>query len=555
MLKKNLISFVCLSMMSIHTAHAQNSPSAADVLRNVEQNKSDLQLQPKRTAKKTTAPATTDQGFARLKEIKVQSPLFQKELMNFWVAEINKPVPAQKLSEFKAFAWDLFQSKGYLAYITTSAQPTPEGSVLTINVTFPTIAKISVVPVEGNKGQEFAAEIARRFNAIYKVGSPVDVQGIENQLQAAAYDLPVDLEVGLRQVNKTEVDVVINLRKLDAQPGAILGGLIQANNYGLAQFGQNQVLGNIRVSGLTPTSELSLTTQQSTAVSYYRADYEAPIQNNLMRWRIYASQVQSKTDSIKGWTDEAGVGITRLLHTDRHGRWLSGVEVSRRQTQNWASDALTADRIDQQIRLKLRAESFKEWVDNFNNELIFTSGNVNLDRWQEDKTSASGQKVAGSYQKLEMNGGLSHGIDKDAILTGSIRWRAQAASKNLDSYNRISLGGINGIRAYSTLDGVGDQGVQMSFDLTHQVVPDVWGGIFYDVGVVKNDHSTITGTTETAAYLLQGAGWQMGGKVNQFNWTLSVAHSFGKTPEASVWTAANSKIGDYRANFAITRPF
>lgn len=385
MLKKNLISFVCLSVMSIHTAHAQNSPSAADVLRNVEQNKSDLQLQPKRTAKKTTAPATTDQGFARLKEIKVQSPLFQKELMNFWVAEINKPVPAQKLSEFKAFAWDLFQSKGYLAYITTSAQPTPEGSVLTINVTFPTIAKISVVPVEGSKGQEFAAEIARRFNAIYKVGSPVDVQGIENQLQAAAYDLPVDLEVGLRQVNKTEVDVVINLRKLDAQPGAILGGLIQANNYGLAQFGQNQVLGNIRVSGFTPTSELSLTTQQSTAVSYYRADYEAPIQNNLMRWRIYASQVQSKTDSIKGWTDEAGVGITRLLHTDRHGRWLSGVEVSRRQTQNWASDALTADRIDQQIRFKLRAESLKEWVDNFNNELIFTSGNVNLDRWQEDK--------------------------------------------------------------------------------------------------------------------------------------------------------------------------
>ena len=170
--KLGCIASACLCALTIESAYAQTGPNAADVLRNIEQNKIELnRTTPKPAAQKPTLPATTDQGFARLKEIQINSPLLQQELMAYWASEVNKPVPAHKLSEFKAFAWELFQSKGYLAYITTSAQPTPEGSVLTVNVTFPTVGKVSVVTVEGNKGKEFTDEVARRFSAIYKAGS------------------------------------------------------------------------------------------------------------------------------------------------------------------------------------------------------------------------------------------------------------------------------------------------------------------------------------------------------------------------------------------------
>ena len=106
MFKFNLISSACVCALSLHVAHAQNTPSAADVLRNIEQNKPDQnRLAPKPAAKKPQAPATTDQGFARLNAVQVNSPLFQNELMAYWISEINKPVPAQKLADFKAFAW------------------------------------------------------------------------------------------------------------------------------------------------------------------------------------------------------------------------------------------------------------------------------------------------------------------------------------------------------------------------------------------------------------------------------------------------------------------
>ena len=560
MFKVGLIASACLCALSLQSAHAQNTPSAADVQRSIEQNRPDTnRLAPKPAAKKPTAPATTDQGFARLSAVQVNSPLFQEELMAYWIGEINKPVPAQKLSDFKAFAWELFQKKGYLAYITTSAQPTPEGSVLTVNVAMPTVGKVSVVAVDGDKGKEYADEVARRFTEVYKPGTPVDVQGFENQLTAASYDLPVDLEVSMRQVNDKVVDVVINLRPADHKAGSILGGVLQANNYGLDQFGSKQILGSVRIAGFTPLSELTLTTQQSEGVGYYRTEYEAPFVGTGMHWKVYRSQVQSHTSTVKGWSNEAGAGLTKLLSTDREGRWLSGMEASQRETQNWNSGVQSADRRDKQLRFKLRAESTKGWVDNFNNEFILSTGRMNLDRDATDQTSdatvGTGLQVAGTYKKIEMNGGLSQVLDRDGIYTGSIRWRAQAASKNLDTYNQIALGGVNGIRAYTSIDGVGDQGAQMSFDIIHQVVPDVYGGFFYDVGVVKKTHTPLSAATDTSAYLLQGVGFQVGGKITDVNWSMSMARAFGKTPGPGVWTSNNTQPGDGRVNIAITKPF
>jgi hemolysin activation/secretion protein len=557
MLNVRKITSTCIYLAAIQGAYAQLAPSTADVLKNIEQSKQELNRHDTKPAsKKTPPPATSSQDIALLHEIRVQSPLLQEELMRFWLHEINKPVSAQKLNEFKSFAWDLFQNQGYLAYINTDTINTPNGGILTVNVALPKIAKVSVIAADKDVGSELIDEVLQRFSNTYKPGMSVDIQGFENQLSAATYDLPVDLEISLQQANATDVNLVIHLRKAHAQTGKVLGGVVQANNYGLNQFGQAQILGNVRVAGFTPSSELTLTTQQSDGVAYYRADYELPLVGQHSRLRVFSSRVKSAATNSKGLSYETGVGTSSLIQADRHGRWLASTELTRRETKSEGSEVITSDRVDQQLRLKLRAESANKWVENFNNEFQLVIGHMNLDRVNSDKLDdASGLKVAGSYQKIEMAGALSQALDRERIYTGSIRWKAQIAAKNLDGYNRISLGGINGIRAYTSIDGVGDQGAHMSFDIIHQVAPDVFGGLFYDVGVVKNSHTPLSNATDTGAYVLQGAGWQVGGRINQYNWTLSTAHAFGKTPGPGVWTAANTKSGDFRVNFAVTRPF
>lgn len=560
MFKVSLLAGACLSVVVLPSVHAQATPSAADVLRGIEQNKSELF---RASTKATTSSATThapNQGdIAKLHNVQIHTPMFAHELAEYWRDLLGQSISVEKQNEFNAFAWNLFQKNGYLPYISIHPTHSNNGSTLHIHVSFPKVGKLTVVTADGDKGQEFISEVTQRFNAVYKTGMAVDIQGLENQLSAVAYDLPVDLEVSLRQVSDAQMDVVIYLRPIEHQIGKVLGGFVQGNNYGLSQFGRTQILGNVRITGFTPQAEVTLTTQQSQGVAYYRADYEVPWKGTGARLRFYTGTVNSHADNSKGASQEAGIGITQLLSTDRIGRWLAGSELSRRKTQNWASDVLASDRVDDQLRFKLRAESSNGWVDHFNNEIVLSVGSLNLDRVEADKAAdinaLTGLNISGTYKKFEMNGGLSHSFDEQRVYTGSVRWKAQAASNNLDGYNRFSLGGINGVRAYSNIEAVGDQGALLSFDITHQVKSDVWGGLFYDVGMVKNNHSPLPNATDTSHYTLRSAGWQIGGKISGVNWNLSTAFALGKTPGAGVWSPTFTQTGDFRTNFSVTYAF
>jgi hypothetical protein len=291
MFKASLLATACISLAVMPNVHAQTTPLVADVLRSIEQNKLELQrTAPKATTPNATSHAAGQHDIAKLKDVQIQSPLFANELAAFWRDLVGQRISVEQQNEFNAYAWNLFQSKGYLPYITTQPVLGANGSILQINVSFPKIGNISVITVGGDKGKEFTSVVAQRFNAIYKTGMSVDIQGFENQLSAACYDLPVDLEVSLRQVSDTQMDVLIHLRPIEHQAGTVIGGFLQGNNYGLRQFGRDQLLGNVRVTGFTPQSEVTLTTQQSQGVAYYRADYEMPLEGTGTRVRFPAAE-------------------------------------------------------------------------------------------------------------------------------------------------------------------------------------------------------------------------------------------------------------------------
>jgi hypothetical protein len=60
----------------------------------------------------------------------------------------------------------------------------------------------------------------------------------------------------------------------------------------------------------------------------------------------------------------------------------------------------------------------------------------------------------------------------------------QTASKNLDSSEKFSLGGINGVRAYPQGEASGDEGYRGTVELRHNVMPNVQATVFYDWGKV-----------------------------------------------------------------------
>jgi hemolysin activation/secretion protein len=91
----------------------------------------------------------------------------------------------------------------------------------------------------------------------------------------------------------------------------------------------------------------------------------------------------------------------------------------------------------------------------------------------------------------QSNGGytrFSYGANRLQRFTDStflaLSVSGQAASKNLDSSEKFSLGGINGVRAYPQGEASGDEGYRATVELRHNVIPNVQATVFYDVGKV-----------------------------------------------------------------------
>jgi hemolysin activation/secretion protein len=61
----------------------------------------------------------------------------------------------------------------------------------------------------------------------------------------------------------------------------------------------------------------------------------------------------------------------------------------------------------------------------------------------------------------------------------------QQASKNLDSSEKFSLGGVNGVRAYPQSEATGDEGYKATIELRRTLTANVQGTVFYDYGSVK----------------------------------------------------------------------
>lgn len=481
-----------------------------------------------------------------------------EQIEKYWTSSIQKPVRGVQINEFKAWLWDELLRVGYLAYIKIDSESTLTGTVLRIDVVAPTIDRATVLALDFDKKDEYANLVAKRFAQSMPPGSMVDVQGIEAQLNAMAYDLPVSLEASLRRSTPEAVDVAINMKRLDNKPGSINSGLVQFNNYGLKAYGREQLLGVIRVQGPKPLSEFLGIAEVSRGTQYLRADYSQAIEGYASRWNVYASGMRNRaqnelsigTFNQLGRSAEIGAGVTTMLRADRSGTWFSNVEIAQRWSDSDIQDLFrTREREDSQLRMALRSSHSHSWADRLTTDTMLTFGNLRLKSDDVGFGQLDSRHLEGNYLKLNHNGNYQKALPSDTRWTFTARWRFQLASQNMDSYNQFSLGGVNGIRAFNSDEGVGDQGAQLSLDLTRQFIPQLYAGIFYDTGIVQSRKRPATDP-----YSLQGAGASLGGNLTKgLDWSLSVAKSFGPTPVSN--NAINEKIGSWRAFFALTQRF
>jgi hemolysin activation/secretion protein len=171
-----------------------------------------------------------------------------------------------------------------------------------------------------------------------------------------------------------------------------------------------------------------------------------------------------------------------------------------------------------------------------------TAGRVNLDGSANQNTDATGASTQGGYQKLTL--GASRVQTLVADLSFYVGANLQTASKNLDSSEKIYLGGAGGVRAYPTSEGGGTAGRTLTTELRQKINGSTTLTGFYDYGHAKafNDNNKVDGSGLNSGiapntYALKGYGvsaaWQ---PEKNIDLKATLARRVGTSPIASAST-------------------
>jgi hemolysin activation/secretion protein len=148
----------------------------------------------------------------------------------------------------------------------------------------------------------------------------------------------------------------------------------------------------------------------------------------------------------------------------------------------------------------------------------YTTGRIALDPTSAALDAATA-RTQGDFSSLTL------GLQRMQTLTGNLglflSLNSQYAGKNLDSSEKFSLGGANGVRAYPQGEGSGDEGRQFTSELRWSISNQWQGQAFYDHGQIRvNKNAFAAGANKRhiwgyglgVAYS-GGANWQIKGIV------------------------------------------
>jgi hemolysin activation/secretion protein len=150
-------------------------------------------------------------------------------------------------------------------------------------------------------------------------------------------------------------------------------------------------------------------------------------------------------------------------------------------------------------------------------------------------------RTEGYYTRFNM--GLSRLQRLSERVNLNLSWNGQYSLCNLDSSEKLSLGGPNGIRAYPSGEGAGDEGHLFNAEVRYVLpTPPAWGNFqfvtFYDLGRItlqKDSVTPLSTATNRNEYWLHGAGLGLNYTFNarvslRFVW----AHVIGENPGRSI---------------------
>ena len=251
-------------------------------------------------------------------------------------------------------------------------------------------------------------------------------------------------------------------------------------------------------------------------------DYEVPVGQSGLKAFALASRLEFeigkelKTNPVSlGNADTYEVGLKYPIQRTNNQSVFLKTSFERKEIYNETTGVLTNDKTVEKAKIGFDFEGRNIFQNDSISGISVSGifGELDLSKVNSDYTndqSSTGAKTHGDFSKAIFD------IYHIHRFTDKINFKyygsLQYASKNLDSSEKMSLGGVSGVRAYPSGEASGDEGYKFSFEVQYDLSRpdmdfDLIGTLFYDYGKIRQykDSSNITLTTPNE-YNLSGWG-------------------------------------------------
>jgi len=443
---------------------------------------------------------------------------------------------------------DAYREAGWLVRVSLPRQEIKDG-VVKLQITEATFGK---VVVQGSQTRVDLGMLQAMVAAAQAPGEVVQTQRIDRAL------LLLDDIPGLNVAgNFTEGEQPgqTNLL-LGVADRASVAGDVSLDNNGSRSTGAERVMANLRVNSPLGLGDLlQLTVLKTQGSDFERLGWTLPVGYDGFRAGVHTSRLGYKLVGDFASLDSKGSAYATGL--DLSYPWLrsqsSNVNLSAsfddKRFDNKANGASASHYGLQVWNLGVNASQMDTWQGggSSNFSAVLSQGSVNLNGSANQATDASGPATAGSFSKIRV--GLSRLQTISSDLSAYVALNVQRAGKNLDSSERLYLGGPSGVRAYPTSEGGGSEGEVFTAELRQQLAGDLTLTGFYDLGHVKayknNAYADGSGSLNSGSgpsdFSLKGYGLSLAWNATAgTELRATVARRIGTNPLANASTSADS---------------
>jgi hemolysin activation/secretion protein len=416
-----------------------------------------------------------------------------------------------------------YRAAGYVVQARLPAQDIVNG-VVTIEITEATFGKVRL---DGPNSKRF--DVARIEQTIYQFqpsGSKFNANNIDRALAALSDLAGIRVQGQLLQgAESGQTDFIVS-----TQDWTVVNIDSSVDNSGARSTGQERLAMSLTLnSPLRMGDQLSANAMVTKGSDYFRTAYRWPMGYAGWTLGLNASQLNYKvTDTafsalpLQGSANAYGLESTYPLAWRSRYKLTSvlGWDVKNYINQRDAQVVTSYD--TRAVNVGLQGHFLDPWgVGGFTTwQVVATGGELTR------KIDTADSLNAGRYDKIKYT--LNSSRELTTRLSFQATLNGQTSQSNLDSSEKLYLGGLTGVRAYPSSEGGGSKGQLLNLELRHKLNNNNTWFVFYDHGQVAVNPSSIDALN---TYVYKGYGMGYGHVSDKgINLKALVATRLGQNP-------------------------